>query len=94
MEVQVLLTAPDGTMRYLFRFLFVFLPGVLDFIVVEMKPAGCLLPGCRQPSPRPVFGIKPGFPLRYHYDSGLTPNAENKDACFTVTSLYIGAFPG
>ena len=36
----------------------------------------------------------PGFPLRYHYDSGLTPNAENKDACFTVTSLYIGAFPG
>ena len=44
-----------------------------------------------------VIGIasaEPGFPLRYHYDSGLTPNAENKDACFTVTSLYIGAFPG
>ena len=58
MEVQVLLTAPDGTMRYLFRFLFEFLSGVLDFIVVEMKPAGCLLPGCRQPSPRPVFGIE------------------------------------
>ena len=38
--------------------------------------------------------MEPGFPLRYHYDSGLTPNAENKDACFTVTSLYIGAFPG
>ena len=38
--------------------------------------------------------FQPGFPLRYHYDSGLTPNAENKDACFTVTSLYIGAFPG
>ena len=38
--------------------------------------------------------MNPGFPLRYHYDSGLTPNAENKDACFTVTSLYIGAFPG
>ena len=38
--------------------------------------------------------LDPGFPLRYHYDSGLTPNAENQDACFTVTSLYIGAFPG
>ena len=41
-----------------------------------------------------VLELYPGFPLRYHYDSGLTPNAENKDACFTVTSLYIGAFPG
>jgi hypothetical protein len=41
-----------------------------------------------------IMTTNPGFPHRYHYDGDLTPNAENRAACFTVTSLYIGALPG
>jgi hypothetical protein len=38
--------------------------------------------------------LYPGFPYRYHYDRGLTPNAEYRAACFTATSLNTGALPG